>query len=191
MHGVAGMTGVAVLAMVSMVACAGAGRAPTAPVPAPAAAAAKDESRFGPLDVGADFHSYRRVTSEPFLSRVHGNRWVHVWVNEVGADAYVDGGDIPVGTIVVKESWVDDGGKPGSAPGPIYVMRKEKPGYAPEHEDWFFAIHWARPTPDASGKVMRPLYWRGASPKVAYCYDCHDSYDRGLGGLVPSSVLYR
>jgi hypothetical protein len=158
---------------------------------APARPAPPDESAFAPLDVGADYLSYRRVTSEPFLSRVHGNRWVHVWVSAQGADAYIDGGEIPVGTVVVKESWIDDGGHPGATRGPIYVMRKEPPGYAPDHEDWYFAIHWAAPTPDETGKTPAPLYWRGGSPKVAYCYDCHDSYDRDLGGLVPSSVLYR
>lgn len=47
------------------------------------------DSRFGPLEVGADYLHYRRVTAKPFLSLVHGNRWVHVFVNEIGADAYL------------------------------------------------------------------------------------------------------
>jgi hypothetical protein len=147
----------------------------------------KNESVYGPLEVGADYETYRKLTPEPFLSRVHGNRWVDVWVSEAGADAYLDGSPIPVGTTVVKSSWENDDGDKG-APGPIFVMRKEAPGYDPEHDDWYYAIHWARPV---GQKSTEPIYWRGKSPKVAYCYDCHDSYDRSLGGLTPSSLLMR
>src|SRR5262245_21037345 len=39
------------------------------------------EDTYAPLDVGADFATYREVThGRPFLSRVHGNRWVDVFV---------------------------------------------------------------------------------------------------------------
>jgi hypothetical protein len=161
--------------------CGGAAKVDDAPAGDP-------DSRFGPLEVGADFASYRKLTPEPFLSRVHGNRWVEVWVSEAGADAYLDGGEIPLGTVIMKSSWEDQGGQPG-APGPYFVMRKEAPGYAPEHEDWYYAIHWAKPAGKQAGQA--PFYWRGRSAKVAYCYDCHDSYDRGLGGLTPSSLLMR
>jgi Cytochrome P460 len=156
---------------------------PTTPRPAPAG--------FPPLGIGGDYLSYRKLTPAPFLSRVHGNRWVDVYVNELGADAYLDGTEIPVGTVVVKSSREAAGGKPSDVPGPIYVMRKEKPGYAPEHDDWYFAIYWARPTPEQAKKLGGPIYWQSPSAKAAYCWDCHDSYDRDLGGLVPSSLLLR
>jgi hypothetical protein len=190
--------------LVLLVACGGAAppaAAPTPPAPAPAPDAAPaapprpvDESAYAPLDageIGADYATYRKLTPEPFLSRVHGDRWVDVYVSEAGADAYLDGSPIPVGTTVVKTSWEDDGGKPGPVAGPIYIMRKEPPGYAPEHDDWYYAIHWAEPTPAQRAKLGGPIYWRGGSPRVAYCYDCHDNYDRSLGGLTPSSIIYR
>lgn len=149
------------------------------------------DSRFGPLEVGADYHTFRKVTPAPFLSLDHGNRWVDVWVNEAGADAYLSGAEMPVGTIVVKDSVDDDGGEPGTVRGPIYVMEKRAPGYAPEHGDWYMAIHWAEPTPQMRARLGGPIYWRDRSPRVGYCYDCHDGYDRGLGGLTPSSTLPR
>ena len=149
------------------------------------------EDRFGPLDVGADFATYRKLTRRPFLSRVHGNRWVDVYVNERGADAYLSGAPIPVGTIIVKRSWQDDDGRPSTVAGPIYVMEKRAPGYFPAHDDWFYGIHWAAPPPDEARRYGGPIYWRGKSPRAAYCWDCHDDYDRGLGGLVPSSVVPR
>jgi hypothetical protein len=152
---------------------------------------ADPDAVYGPLEVGADYATYRRVTPDPFLSLVHGNRWVHVWVNEVGAAAYLDGSPVPVGTIVVKSSVQDVGGKPSEIEGPLYIMEKRAPGFAPDHEDWWFAIHWASPPADEAARYGGPLYWRGNSPRVAYCYECHDGYDRGLGGLVPSSLLPR
>lgn len=149
------------------------------------------ESQFGPFETGADYLSYVRVTRKPFLSLVHGNRWVHVYVNKIGADAYVKGTPIPVGTIIVKASWLDDRGRPSSIPGPVYVMEKRAAGYAPAQDDWYYAIRWDHPTASALKVYGGPVYWRGKSPKVKFCYDCHDDYDRSLGGLVPSSVLPR
>ena len=28
-----------------------------------------------------------------------------------------------------------------------------------------------------------PVYWRTPSKKVDYCSECHENYDRGLGGV--------
>jgi Cytochrome P460 len=146
--------------------------------------AADPESEFAPLEVGALYLTYPKLTDKPFLSLDHGNRWVEVYVNDIGVAAYDSAGPIPVGTIIVKASWLDDGGKPG-ARGPLYIMQKRAAGYDPEHRDWWYAMHWETPS---SGP---PRYWRGRSPRIAFCAGCHDSYDRSLGGLIPSSVLKR
>ena len=155
------------------------------------AGSAASEDTFGPLEVGADYETYRRLTTEPFQSLDHGNRWVHVYVNEIGADAYLDSGDVPVGTIVVKTSVQNVDGRPSNIPGPIFVMEKRATGYAPEHDDWWYAIHWASPPPAEAARFGGPIYWRGRSPRVAYCWKCHDDYANSLGGLVPSSLLPR
>jgi hypothetical protein len=157
-----------------------------APAATPPAPAARAENRFGPLEVGAEYLGYRKVSSEPFLSRAHSNRWVEVYVDEGGADAYVVGDPVPVGTTVVKTSWLDQSGRPGPVAGPIWVMRKEPAGYDLDHGDWYFAVHWAKPTRGA------PVYWRGKTPEIAFCaIECHDSYDDSLGGLTPSSLVPR
>jgi hypothetical protein len=150
-----------------------------------------DEDTFGPLEVGADYATYKRLTDQPFLSLVHGNRWVDVFVNDIGAAAYESTGDIPVGTVVVKTSWIGVDGAPSNIAGPIFVMQKRAKGYAPEHDDWWYAIHWADPPPADRKKLGGPIYWRGKSKRAEYCSDCHDSYDRSLGGLIPSSILKR
>ena len=117
---------------------------------------------------------------------------MNVYVTDPGAKAYVDGGAIPVGTVVVKASFVSGpDGQPSSVAGPLFVMQKRAKGYDPDHDDWWYAIHWAAPPPAEAAKLGGPFYWRGRSERVAYCWDCHESYDRGLGGLVPSSLLPR
>jgi hypothetical protein len=152
---------------------------------------AAGEDTFGPLEVGADYASYRKVTDKPFQSLDHGNRWVDVYVNEIGAAAYLSGAPVPVGTIVVKTSWQDDHGRPSSIAGPLFIMEKRAAGYAPEHDDWYFAIHWANPPAADARQLGGPIYWRGKSKRAAYCWECHDLYDRRLGGLTPSSQLPR
>jgi hypothetical protein len=153
--------------------------------------AGQRDSEFGPLEVGADYLSYRRVTDAPYRSLAHGNRWVEVYVNATGAEAYLDGSPMPVGSIIVKTSVQDAAGKPSTTPGPIFVMEKRTPDYAIEHGNWYFAIRWASPTPDQLRQLGGPIYWRGSSPHIAYCQECHDEYDRGLGGLIPSASLPR
>ena len=185
-----------------LAACGSAAPAPGAPGAQPAggpsgskagsaASSATNEDAFGPLEVGADYETYRRLTTEPFQSLDHGNRWVHVYVNETGAEAYLAAGDIPIGTIVVKTSVQNVDSKPSAIPGPIFVMEKRAQGYAPEHDDWWYAIHWASPPPKEAARFGGPIYWRGRSPRVAYCWKCHDDYANSLGGLVPSSLLPR
>lgn len=175
------------LGLALLAACGGAAPSPGSP----GSDREQDESAFGPLEVGADHASYRRLTDKPFRSLDHGNRFVHVYVNELGAEAYLDGADIPVGTVVVKTSVENVDGQPSDIEGPIFVMEKRAPGYAPDHGDWWYALHWANPPPEEARKLGGPVYWRGRSPRVAYCWGCHDDYVNGLGGLVPSSLLPR
>jgi hypothetical protein len=156
-----------------------------------AGAPATGDEAFGPLEVGADYLGYRKVTDKPFRSLDHGNRWVDVYVNEVGAAAYLSGAPVPTGTIVVKTSWLDDGGQPGPIEGPVFVMAKRAPGDAAAHGDWYYAIRWADPPADEARRFGGPFYWRGASPRIKYCWECHELYDRQLGGLTPSSQLPR
>ena len=169
--------------MIALCACGGS--------PPAAKQNADRESVFGPLEIGADFATYTKLTDKPFLSLDHGNRWVDVYVNAIGLAAYDSSGPIPAGTIVVKTSVNDEHGAPGTVAGPIYVMEKRAAGYAPAEDDWWYAIHWASPPAEDAAKMGGPIYWRGKSPRVDYCADCHSSYDRSLGGLIPSSVLKR
>ena len=138
-------------------------------------------AQFGPLGVGADYKTFQKVTKHPHLSPTHGKRFVEIWVNDVGYAAYTGEDDFPVGTVIVKESWERDGDAPSTTPGPLFVMEKKEAGYDSENEDWYYAIHWEKPTPKYAKRLGGPVYWQSPSKKVAYCFSCHENYDREVG----------
>lgn len=143
-----------------------------------------DGATFGPLAVGADFATYVHMNTTPVPSETHGGRLVDTYVNAVGAAAYLDDdAEIPVGTVVVKTSVETRAGASTGEAGPIFVMEKRPAGFDPEHGDWAYAIHWAAPPARWADTLGGPIYWRSPSPKVGYCVECHDNYDRNLGGV--------
>jgi hypothetical protein len=146
---------------------------------------ADDGSKFGPLEIGADWQSYTKVNKAPVRSETHGGRFVDTWVNGVGLAAYEnEDADMPEGSVVVKTSWQAEGDQPSNVAGPIFVMAKQAKGSAPDHDDWYYAIHWADPPEKWKAKLGGPIYWRSPSKKADYCWECHENYPRGLG-MVP------
>lgn len=138
-----------------------------------------DASKFGPLEVGADWKSYTKLNKASYKSKTHGGRMVDTYVNQVGLEAFRNGDDMPVGSIVVKTSRdADDGSE-----GPVFVMEKRAPGFNKEHGDWWYAIHWENPAAAWATKLGGPIYWRTPSKKADYCSNCHDNYVTGLGGV--------
>jgi hypothetical protein len=151
---------------------------------APAPAAAPDPAAaYAPLDVGADRATYAKVNKASFESPTHGHRFVDIYVNPIGLEAYRSDAPMPVGSIVVKTSREAKDGAPTDVAGPIFVMEKRAAGFDPEHDDWWYGLHWAE-VPDGWRPKMggaTQVYWRSPSPKVGYCAGCHDAYDRELG----------
>ncbi len=138
-----------------------------------------DGSQFGPLEIGADWATYVKMNTAPVPSETHGGRLVDTYVNPLGAAAYLDeDAEIPIGTVLVKTSQEPDG-----TPGPLFVMEKKSPGFDADRGDWYYAIHWADPAPAWKQKLGGPIYWRTPSKRAAYCVECHENYDRGLGGV--------
>jgi hypothetical protein len=143
-----------------------------------------DGAIFGPLAVGADYASYVKMNTTPVPSETHGGRLVDTYVNTVGAAAYLDDdAEVPVGAVIVKTS-VD---ATTHETGPLFVMEKRLAGFDPDHGDWSYAIHWGAPPAAWAKKLGGPIYWRSPSHRINYCIECHDNYDRNLGG-VPGSA---
>jgi hypothetical protein len=145
------------------------------------APAGDPNAAFGPLEIGAGFESWTVVTKFAHVSPTHGNRFVDIFVNDVGLAAYTSDADFPVGTVIVKKSYERDGDKPSATLGPVFVMEKREAGFSPDHEDWYYAIRWENPTPKFQKQFGGPFYWRSPSAKVSYCWKCHDNYDREVG----------
>jgi hypothetical protein len=164
------------------IACGGQAAPSTAAPAAGSAPAAADDAAFGPLEYGADYQSYTRVNKETFQSPTHGRRFVDIYVNDVGLDAYRGESEFPVGTVIVKSSWESEGETRTDVAGPLFVMVKKEKGFDPEHSDWWYGFHWESvPEKWAAKLKAKQIYWRSPSSKVDYCWKCHDSYDREVG----------
>ncbi len=152
------------------------------------AATIDEQAQFAPLEYGADYKTYTKMNKTPYLARTHGNRFVDVYVNDIALEAYKDTDEekaFPVGSILVKPSWETKGGEATDKPGPTFVMVKKEPGFDPDNEDWWYAIHWENVPDNWRARVGgSQVYWRSPSKKAAYCGGCHENFDRGVG-LVP------
>ncbi len=126
-----------------------------------------------------DYASWHLMSTEKWISKTHGGRFVEVYVNDTGFEAYKnEDAQLPVGTIIVKPSFANEGGKAGAA-GPIFVMEKKPAGFNPDGEDWAYEFVWSSPTGKWANKG--PIDWSSPSHDVNYCSDCHENYDRELG----------
>ncbi len=149
----------------------------------PCAGASAADEGVGPLKVGAGYESWTKLNTEKWKSKTHGGRMVEVYVNDVGLEAYKnDETDIPVGSVIVKTSFEADG-----ADGPVFVMEKREDGFAPDTENWYYAMYWPVVPPKWQKRLGNAVYWESPSNKVDYCWKCHENYDRELGGI-PAEV---
>jgi hypothetical protein len=104
-----------------------------------------------------------KVSAAPPTSP-HGRKLYHLYAKH--RDAYVKGGEQPLGQVLVKEAWEAVDGKPGPKQG-LYVMMKT--GDVDSDAGWMYGTL----TPD--GRVT-------SSGRVASCMDCHrDAMDRIFG----------
>jgi len=112
------------------------------------------------------YRTWRKVNDAPVLSATHGNRHVFTFVNRKAEVAALSGRfPFPVGAILAKESFEDQGGRPG-AKGPLFVMEKRAKGYDAAHGDW----HYAVVAPDGTAALAGN--GKDGSP-TAFCAACH------------------
>jgi hypothetical protein len=120
----------------------------------------------GLVDGAASLPSSYRSTFEKLnrariVSRGHTDqRWeIDVWANEAAKRALVSRArGAEVGAIAVAEHYER---REGSSPGPVMVMEKRAPGYAPEHGDWRYVVVGSR------GQLVR-------DGSIEQCWGCHD-----------------
>ncbi len=126
-----------------------------------------------------------RMNSKTWNSRTHGHRFVNTYVSREAVEAYRNSGDLPEGSLVVKESREAKNGKPSQTPGPLYVMRKGKVGDSPGTGGWQYALVWEKPVPDNPEGIQGPVQWLPGDPHLNSCMKCHNHFKAAdfMGGI--------
>lgn len=116
------------------------------------------------------YRDWSLVSTNPFISATHGNRFVNHYVNDTGKEAYlkwdaIGGRNMPVGSITAKESFTIN--KKGEVrPGPFFLMEKVAAGSLPDTDDWKYTLMFP------NGKLVGVSGTETAG-KVTFCHDCH------------------
>lgn len=122
------------------------------------------------LEEAKTYRDWPLVSTAPFISATHGNRFVRHYVNEIGKDAYLKweemgGRNMPVGSITAKESFnVNKKGQVRN--GPFFLMEKVAAGTLPDTDDWKYTLMFP------NGKVVG-VSGTDTAKKVKFCHDCH------------------
>ena len=135
------------------------GATSSAPIPDAGSDAPKEAAPIAP-----DFRAtFTKVNRTRFVSRGHlQDRFlVDIFVNTLGRDAYLAAsGDVPVGTVLVKEHFERSNGGGGERPSGLFVMSKRDAGYDAANGDWRWTVIGAR------GEILK-------DGKIESCIQCH------------------
>lgn len=127
------------------------------------------ETTFGlsPFDIARAYRSWDRFNTAPYRSATHGQRFVNNYANDVAVayGRYEDAGVLPVGSVLVKDSFTatDDG---MAEAGPLFVMEKREDGFNYVTGNWRYTLILA------DGTVYGQTLGDGAQ-RVEYCISCH------------------
>ncbi len=111
---------------------------------------------------------FKQFSKQGYRSDTHGGRFVHNYVNKMGAKTYSKFDEVkamPVGSVTAKPSFtVSIKGK--ASIGPLFIMEKKSKGWNEATADWQYAMIM----PDGSTFGVT----KGAgSAKVGFCHECH------------------
>ncbi len=132
------------------------------------------------LDIAQDYSAWQIFNTVPYKSYTHGGRFVNNFANGFGADSYgeyEDGGTMPVGSVLAKDSFAVSG-KGTVVAGPLFVMEKMPSGFNAESEDWRYTLVMP------NGNVVGTTNGEGSS-NVAFCIDCHVYAERDSLLFIP------
>ncbi|MGB0630832.1 MAG: cytochrome P460 family protein, partial [Alphaproteobacteria bacterium] len=114
-----------------------------------------------------EYQNWKRFTRLPYRSPNHGERFVNHYVNETGSSygAYENAGTLPVGTIVIKDSFTVTGHGEVQT-GPLFMMEKMSAGFVSAAGTWRFMML------RADGSAVG-LTGGANSEAVEFCAQCH------------------
>lgn len=131
-------------------------------------------------NVAVDYVDWARFNVVPYQSATHGNRFVNNYASPTAAEEYgnyEDGGPMPEGSALAKESFVVSA-KGVVSPGPLFIMEKMAAGFHEESGDWRYSMVLP------NGKVGGITNGEG-SDKVEFCIGCHLAAERDSMFFMP------
>ena len=132
------------------------------------------------LDIAGAYGAWQQFNTVAYKSYTHGGRFVNNFANGVGADSYgeyEDGGAMPVGSVLAKDSFAVSG-KGTVVAGPLFVMEKMPPGFNAQSEDWRYTLVMP------NGHVVGTTNGEDSNA-VAFCIDCHVYAERDSLMFIP------
>ena len=118
-------------------------------------------------EIGSTYRSWAPTATRAAVQGAHGKRLLFTYANDVAAEQYLkfeeDGVEMPVGSVLAKESISVSIKKKAARPGPLFIMTKVGVEEAPDTMGWLYA--GLQP----NGKVMKV--------KQSFCHDCHVAWE--------------
>lgn len=131
-------------------------------------------------DIAGSYGDWEQFNTVAYKSYTHGGRFVNNFANGVGAASYgeyEDGGALPVGSVLAKDSFAVSG-KGTVVAGPLFVMEKMPDGFNADSQDWRYTLVMP------NGNVVGTTNGAG-SGNVAFCIDCHAYAERDSVLFIP------
>ena len=137
------------------------------------------------LEIAANYGSWSRFNSSPYVSEHHGDRLVNDYGNDNAANygSFEDGGVLPIGAVIAMDSFkIIPSCLPlaitadAVEPGPLFVMEKMEPGFNSDSGDWQFSMI------SAEGALVGQTRGVGHD-NVQFCADCHQNVSQGQDWL--------
>ena len=118
-------------------------------------------------EIAAAYRNWTPSQTAGAVQGAHGKRILFTYANDVAAEQYLkfeeEGVEMPVGSVLAKESISISIKKKKARPGPLFIMTKVGTDEAPETGGWLYA--GVQP----NGKVMKV--------KQSFCHDCHVAWE--------------
>ena len=118
-------------------------------------------------EVAIAYRSWTVTSTRPAVAGPHGERVLQTFANDIAAEQYLkfaeEGFEMPVGSVLAKESFKINAKKNVLQRGPLFIMTKVGTDEAPETMGWLYA--GLQP----NGKPMKF--------KQSFCHDCHVGWE--------------
>ncbi len=118
-------------------------------------------------EIGSSYRSWTVTSTRPAVAGAHSERFLQTFANDIAAEQYLkfapDGFEMPVGSVLAKESFGINAKTNLLRRGPLFVMTKVGAEEAPETMGWFYSAL------QPNGKAM--------NIKQSFCHDCHVGWE--------------